>query len=85
MSQYHDLLEIPEDAPRHEIRAAYRRLAMKHHPDRGGDPDMFDRVQRAFRILYRKVCEQCNGAGFIEERNGAFVKQTPCPKCWKGI
>lgn len=33
------------------VRAAYRRLARDLHPDRGGDPDAFDRVTRAYRVL----------------------------------
>ena len=34
-----------------DIRRAYRRLALRHHPDRGGDPDMFGAVADAYRVL----------------------------------
>lgn len=33
------------------IRAAHRRLARLHHPDLGGDPGAFRRIQAAFEIL----------------------------------
>lgn len=29
------------------IRKAYKRSALKHHPDRGGDPEIFDRIRVA--------------------------------------
>ncbi|MEA3232279.1 MAG: J domain-containing protein [Thermodesulfobacteriota bacterium] len=31
----------------------YRRLALKHHPDRGGDPEMFIRITEAYRSMAR--------------------------------
>ena len=34
-----------------EIKTAYRRLAKKHHPDIGGDPDLFRDIQDAYEIL----------------------------------
>lgn len=42
------VLEVPQNASREVIEAAYKRLRSKHHPDRGGDPDQFQRVQRAY-------------------------------------
>jgi hypothetical protein len=34
-----------------EIKSAYRRQALKHHPDRGGDEEMFKRVSEAYQEL----------------------------------
>ena len=31
---YYDLLDISEDADADEIKKAYRKMAMKYHPDR---------------------------------------------------
>ena len=47
-SDWWKVLEVPQNAPLEEIEAAYKRLRSKHHPDRGGDPDQFQRVQRAY-------------------------------------
>jgi hypothetical protein len=33
------------------VRAAFRRLALKAHPDRGGSPAAFLRLQRAYQRL----------------------------------
>lgn len=35
------------DATREQIEHAHRRLAMEHHPDRGGDADRMARINRA--------------------------------------
>ena len=44
MSHY-DTLGVAPTATDEEIRAAYKRLAMKYHPDReGGDAEKFDAV-----------------------------------------
>lgn len=45
--QWFQVLGVSSDATRSDIDAAYRRLAAKHHPDRGGDADIMARVNRA--------------------------------------
>ena len=47
----HQILGISPNADLSEIQGAYRRLAMKHHPDRGGDAAMFVRVTEAYQAL----------------------------------
>jgi hypothetical protein len=42
------LLGVSEQASLEELRAAYRRAALTHHPDRGGDPDAMQRLNRAY-------------------------------------
>jgi hypothetical protein len=45
------VLQLPLTAPTGEVKQAYRRLAREHHPDRGGDPDRFQHLQRAYERL----------------------------------
>jgi curved DNA-binding protein CbpA len=45
------LLGVPTTASDQVIKQAYRRLVREHHPDRGGDPGAFDRLQRAYERL----------------------------------
>jgi len=48
---YYVLLDIPRDADETQIKKAYRKLAMKHHPDRGGDEVVFKQIGEAYAVL----------------------------------
>lgn len=37
------------------VRATYRALAAKHHPDRGGDPEKMSRLNRAWEAAQREL------------------------------
>eukprot|EP00931_Biecheleriopsis_adriatica_P063829 TRINITY_DN38727_c0_g1_i1.p1 TRINITY_DN38727_c0_g1~~TRINITY_DN38727_c0_g1_i1.p1 ORF type:complete len:420 (+),score=109.94 TRINITY_DN38727_c0_g1_i1:92-1351(+) len=50
-SRLYDLLGVERDASPAEIKKAYHKKAMKHHPDKGGDPEAFKDIQRAFEVL----------------------------------
>ena len=45
------VLGLSSSATWAEIKSAYRKLAMANHPDRGGDPEMFKKVQAAYELL----------------------------------
>ena len=47
----HDILGVPEDATASQVRKAYLRLALKKHPDKGGDVDEFRVLQEAYEAL----------------------------------
>lgn len=48
-----DVLSLPATTSYQEIKKTYRRLAMLHHPDRGGDANKFRAINRAFGVLQR--------------------------------
>ena len=48
---FYKLLEINKNASSKDIKKAYRRLAVIHHPDKGGDPDKFKEISKAFETL----------------------------------
>ena len=48
---FYDILGVDESATANEIKKAYRKLSLKHHPDKGGDARLFKRVTRAYEVL----------------------------------
>lgn len=48
---HYQTLEIPPDAPVIEVKRAYRRLAVVHHPDRGGSNRRFQQISEAYQTL----------------------------------
>lgn len=51
MADHYRTLGVSEDADQEVIRAAFRALAKRFHPDHGGDPDKFKRISKAGNIL----------------------------------
>lgn len=48
---YYSILGVQRTASQDEIKKAFKRKAMQHHPDRGGNQEEFKRVTEAYEIL----------------------------------
>jgi curved DNA-binding protein len=48
---YYSTLGVQRNASPDEIKSAYRKMAMKHHPDRGGDEATFKKISEAYDVL----------------------------------
>ena len=51
MEDYYKVLGVSEKASGDEIKKAFRKLSLKHHPDRGGDSDVFKKINEAYQTL----------------------------------
>jgi molecular chaperone DnaJ len=75
---YYKVLDLPRNAGEDDIRKAYRRLAMRHHPDRNpGDKDAeekFKEAKEAYEVLSdtqkRAIYDQHGHAGLDASRQG---------------
>jgi len=51
MDNYYDILGVQENATQEDIKKSYRKLAMEHHPDKGGDEEKFKKISEAYDTL----------------------------------
>ncbi|MFH1790126.1 MAG: molecular chaperone DnaJ [bacterium] len=71
---YYKILDVSKEATQDEIKKAFRKMAMKHHPDRqGGDEAKFKEINEAFQILGDKDKRQrYDQFGSDFEQQGGF-------------
>lgn len=60
----YEILGVSKNASEDEVKKAYRKLAMKHHPDKGGDPEEFKKIQSAYDRIIKGESEEEHGHGF---------------------
>ena len=70
-TELYELVGVAPDATPQQIRRAYRKTALRCHPDRGGDTQRFQRLQEAYATLYdaekRRVYDEFGQAGLDDD------------------
>lgn len=69
---YYKTLGLESNATVEEVKQAYRKLAMKHHPDRGGDEAEFKKIKEAYEAI---TSGRANTSNFWQQgssRRGPF-------------
>ena len=70
----YEALGIQRNASTDEIKKAYRKSAMQHHPDKGGDETKFKEITNAYEILSndekRNQYDQLGDENFQNANNG---------------
>ncbi|CAM9231972.1 unnamed protein product [Heterosigma akashiwo] len=73
-TEFYETLGVEKDADENTIKKAFRKLALKNHPDKGGDPEKFKKITRAYEVLSdeekRKTYDQYGEEGLSEDGGG---------------
>jgi len=71
---YYEILNVSKSASKAEIKKAYRKLALKYHPDKNKEADAeekFKEISEAYAVLYddekRKMYDQYGHAGIDQQ------------------
>ena len=76
---YYSILGAEEDAPRSEIERLYKRLAVRHHPDRGGDEEEMKSLNEAYTILRDESVRAAYDAQRQKTETSIYVDATHTP------
>ena len=74
---YYSTLGINRGASPEEIKKAYKKMAMQHHPDRGGDEQKFKEVEEAYRTLSDPQKKQMFDMGMDPNRSQSYRQGSP--------
>ena len=72
--EYYNVLGVEKDAGQNSIKKAYHKLAMKYHPDKGGDPEKFKHISEAFEVLSdenKRKAYDTGGKGALQGEGGS--------------
>lgn len=73
--KFYDLIGVPKTASTEEIKKAFRKKALKEHPDKGGDPEKFKEITVAYEVLSdpekRKLYDKYGEEGVTNGGGGA--------------
>jgi curved DNA-binding protein len=72
---YYSTLGLKRGASDADIKKAYRSMAMKHHPDRGGDEKKFKEISQAYDFLSDPEKRRMIDAGIDPNQQGGFRQQ----------
>lgn len=76
---YYKILGVAENASAEEVKAAYKKLAKKHHPDKNGGDELSQEVFKKVKAAYETLSDSVGRRRYDVERNTPPVAQ-PSPQ-----
>lgn len=75
--KYYDLLDIAPEATPDELSSAYKKMALKLHPDKGGSADQFKAMKAAYDVLkdpQKRKLYDSYGPGIVRAMDGEALE-----------
>ncbi|TRY56097.1 hypothetical protein DNTS_015232 [Danionella cerebrum] len=71
---YYDILGVPKDASERQIKKAFHKLAMKHHPDKNKSPDAENKF-REIAEAYETLADEKRRHEYDQLGEGVFSRE----------
>ncbi|KFK26344.1 hypothetical protein AALP_AA8G235700 [Arabis alpina] len=73
-TKFYEILGVPKTASPEDLKKAYKKAAIKNHPDKGGDPEKFKEIAKAYEALSdpekREIYDQYGEEGLNDGAGG---------------
>lgn len=80
-TKYYEILGVSKNATPDELKKAYKKAAIKNHPDKGGDPEKFKELAQAYEVLSdpekRETYDQYGEDALKEGMGGGGASHNP--------
>ncbi|GAV64641.1 DnaJ domain-containing protein/DnaJ_CXXCXGXG domain-containing protein/DnaJ_C domain-containing protein [Cephalotus follicularis] len=80
-TKYYEILGVSKNASQDDLKKAYKKAAIKNHPDKGGDPEKFKELAQAYEVLSdpekREIYDQYGEDALKEGMGGGGVAHDP--------
>ncbi|KAK1303931.1 hypothetical protein QJS10_CPB11g00318 [Acorus calamus] len=80
-TKYYEILGVSKSASQDELKKAYKKAAIKNHPDKGGDPEKFKELAQAYDVLSdpdkRELYDQYGEDALKEGMGGGGASHNP--------
>lgn len=74
---YYEILDAAEDASQEEIERLYKRLAVRHHPDCGGDAEYMKAINEAYQVLGNEAARRSYDASRNRVHESSLTIESP--------
>ncbi|KAG4191736.1 hypothetical protein ERO13_A07G113600v2 [Gossypium hirsutum] len=80
-TRYYEILGVSKNASHDDLKKAYKKAAIKNHPDKGGDPEKFKELAQAYEVLSdpekREIYDQYGEDALKEGMGGGAAAHDP--------
>lgn len=72
----YEIIDIPKNCTIDELKQKFKSLAVKYHPDKGGDKYIFNLVVESFKSIHKDIKDRESDKSFVDLKTEALYKQS---------